>query len=222
MTRPKKPAPGPLPTCEQCGEIHQRRDGRPSCSGHSIGRLRPEIKGKPCRQQRMTGQTKCKLHGGRSPQALRKAEERVTQEKIAELARTLGDPIVGKDPGEIIAEQIAWRAGHVAWLRSRVHALDPAALGWVRTVEKIGAESGLTFEAKVNVWLQMYWEASDRLERLCLDAMKYGLAERQVRLAEQQADQMVRFIDGVLHELGFDPTEPETAGVVERHLRAVA
>ena len=65
-------------------------------------------------------------------------------------------------------------------------------------------------------------EASAALEKLCIDAIRVGLEERRVRLAEQDAELWVRMIDGVLTDLGHDPNAPETAEVVERHLRAVA
>ena len=226
MTARKKPAAKAAAdpaVCGECGERHVTKRGGPSCSGHSRGRLRPEIAGKPCTQPRMRGQKVCKVHGGMAPQAKAAAEERIERAKVEALARTFGEPIEGKDPGEIVAEQIAWRYGHVAWLRARVQALEPRALVWGRTKEKIGGEDGgLTFEAKVNAWLAMYLDASRDLEKLCLEAIKAGLEERRVRIAEQSADVLVRMLDGLLVDLGLDPDNQETARVVERHLAAVA
>lgn len=206
--------------CVECGQPHVTGRGKPACSGHSRGRLRPEIAGKACRSAPLAGQKVCKNHGGKSPQALAAAKERLERDAVATLARTLGEPVEGKDPGEIVAEQIAWRYGRVQWLRARVQAMSPGSLVWGRTREKIGGDDGgLTFEAKPNAWLAMLLEAERDLEKLCLEAIKAGLEERRVRLAEMQADTLVRFIDGVLVELGHDPNDVGTADVVERHLR---
>jgi hypothetical protein len=175
----------------------------------------------------MKGQRVCYRHGGAAGQSRAAGAVRVaraeSEAEMVKLAATLGEPVgPGQDPGEIVAEQIQWRHAHVKWLRACVQALDPGALVWGRSREKIGGEDfGVTKEAKPNAWLALYLEASRDLERLCLDAIRAGLEERRVRIAELQAEAMVRFIDGVLAELGIDPNDPKTAGVVARHLRLV-
>lgn len=170
----------------------------------------------------MRGQDKCRMHGGSTEQARRGAEDRLARERMSELATTLGEPVEGVDPGDHIAEQIAYRAGHVRWLRARVQAIDPDALVWGRTKEKIGGEDyGLTREARPNIWLDLYFEASRDLERLCIDAIRAGLEERRVRLAERHGEALEHLLDGILRELGHDPDAPQTARVVARHLHAV-
>lgn len=224
-----------------CGQPHLTRHGKPSCTSHSGGRLRPEIAGKPCRMYPVPGSTVCKNHGGKAPQVKAKAAENAARAEAAEqqrkLAATLGDldPADHRDPGEIVAEQIAWRYRHVQWLRARMQAITPETLVWGVTRETandvvvgngpkahLDNAAGTTSEAKPNVWLQLYLEASAALEKLCIDAIRVGLEERRVRLAEQDAELWVRMIDGVLTDLGHDPNAPETAEVVERHLRSAA
>lgn len=163
------------------------------------------------------------MHGGAAPAAKAAAKERLERAQVEHLARTLGEPVEGKDPAEIVTEQIAWRYGRVQWLRSRVQAMDPRHLVWGRTKEKIGGDDGgLTFEAKRNAWLDLLLDAERDLEKLCLEAIKAGLEERRVRLAEMQAEFLVQFLDGLLVELGHDPADPATADIVERHLRIAA
>lgn len=212
--------------CE-CGLPHVTRHGKPSCSAHSLGRLRPEIAGKPCTQAPINGGTVCKVHGGSSAHVRAKAEQRVVEavagRHLEALARTLGEYVPGVDAGDVISESIGWRMGHVRWLRARAMAVDEDAVIWGKTKDKVGGQDGgVTFEAKPNAWVVLYFEQLEKLEKLCIDALRYGLDERRVRLAEQQADQWVRLIDGVLAELGHNPDDPRTAEVVERHLRLVA
>lgn len=211
--------------CESCGQQHVTRLGGQACSGHATGGYsRPERRGKPCKQPPMKGQEVCGSHGGKAPQAKAAAEVRVAEaevaSKVVKLAATFG-PVVG-DPGDVIVEQIQWRRGLVAFLRSRVLAVDPDALVWGRTKEKIGGDDfGITREARPNAWLKLWMDASTELEKLCLAAISAGLEERRVRLAENAGDAWMVFIDGLLVALGVDPNEPKTAEIVERHLRAV-
>lgn len=227
--------------CKTCGQPHVTKAGKPSCAGHSRGRLRPEIAGKPCTKYPIKGSTVCKNHGGHAPQVRAKAAQNAAraaaEEQQRKLAATLGDldPADRRDPAEIVAEQIAWRYRHVQWLRARVQAIEPDALVWGVTKETEGdvvvgngpkayldKSEGKVSEAKPNVWLGLYLEAAAALEKLCIEAIRVGLEERRVRLAEQEAELWVRMIDGVLTDLGHDPNDPATAEVVERHLRAAA
>lgn len=216
---------GGVEPCEQCGLPHVNSRGRPSCIRHSNGRLRPEIKGKPCRQPKMRGQDVCRNHGGNSPQALRKAEERVMQAEAAAFAATLRDPVAGEDqdPAEIIYESIRVQYRVTAYFWARVIELQPDAYRWGMVREKVGGDDGgITYEPRADAWYELWREARRERDRLCVEALKLGLEERRVRLAEQEADRLVTAIDALVRDLGFDPTDPKTAGVVERHLRAVA
>lgn len=63
----------------------------------------------------------------------------------------------------------------------------------------------------------------DRCANFAAKAIAAGLAERQVRLAEQQAALIVGVIRGVLGDLNLSPDQAALVGeVVPRHLRAIA
>jgi hypothetical protein len=208
--------------CGKCGQVHVDAQGRVSCKRHISGGAHPDRKGEPCKGSPMRGQEVCSAHGGRAPQAKTAGERRLARERILELAVTLGEPVDDVDPGDLVAEQIAHRAGHVRWLRKRVQAIDPDALVWGVTRKKRGGHDyGVTKEARPNIWLELYFEASAALERLCLDAIRAGLEERRVRLAERQAEVLEQLLDGILRDLGQDPDDPHVAGTVARHLHAV-
>lgn len=214
-----------IPVCKKCGQPHVTARGGQACASHSKGKLRPEIAGKPCRHAAAKGATVCRMHGAKAPQVAAAAVERIEAAAVAKLAATFVDPVEGedKDPGEIVAEQIRMQYRLVHWFRARVLAIDPSAFMWGRTKEKIGGEDyGVTREAKPNAWLVAYLQAQRELEKLCLEAIRVGLELRRVRLEERDADVWVQVMDGVVVDLGHDPNAPETAAIVERHLRSIS
>lgn len=220
----KKKAPGPIPVCATCGEPHRHSTGVPACTGHSRGRLRPEIAGKACRALPLKGQKVCRVHGGAAPAAKAAAEVRVAQAAVAALAASLADSVPGEDqdPGQIIVESIRLQYRLTAYFWSRVVALDPRAFIWGKTREKVGGDDGgLTFEPKAHAWFVLWRESRRELDRLCLEAVKVGLEERRVRLAEQEADIVIALVDGLLEDFGIDPNDPRTAEIVERRLQLV-
>jgi hypothetical protein len=171
----------------------------------------------------MAGQAVCGSHGGRSPAARRKAAQRMAERKIFDLAQTFGTPVEGADPGVVILERIGTLAGHVRWLQSRVEALTPDEVVWGTTREKTGGhDAGVTDEARPSVWVELYERWNAALVKLCLEAVRIGLQERQVRVAEQQGALICAMLDGLLTELGHNPNDPATAAVVVRHLQLVA
>lgn len=216
--------------CGKCGRLHVcvSRPKVPCCTGHLSRDRGDRAKGDPCGQPAMAGQDVCRSHGGKAPQNLAKAAERVERERaeqeIIKLAAKFTDPVDGddRDPAEIVSEQIRYQYRFVRWLRTRVEALGLGEWIWGQTKDKIGGDDGgSTYEAKPHAWVVLYREESRELTKLCLDAVKAGFEERRVRLAEQDAEIWVRMMDGLLTDLGHDPEDPKTAAIVERHLRAV-
>lgn len=238
---PPRPAPGEL--CIECEQPHITHRGGQSCMGHVRFNRDPESpdyrarlpKPRACGQYPVKGLDRCHMHGAGNPRAAEAGRRKVREAKMKKLMLTLGEPVEGVDPGEVITERIAARLGHVRWLLARVQALEPDALTWGRTKQVEGdvvvgngpsasldRASTSTDEAKPNVWYALYIDASDKLEHLCIEAIRVGLDERRVRIDERMADMWVGVIDGMLRELGHDPNDPATANVVARHLALVA
>jgi hypothetical protein len=65
-------------------------------------------------------------------------------------------------------------------------------------------------------------EERDRCAGMAAKAVAAGLAERQVRLAEQQGALVAELIRASLADLGLDPADPRVMQVVSTRLRALA
>lgn len=68
-----------------------------------------------------------------------------------------------------------------------------------------------------HVLFRMWSEERDRHARIANMALKAGVAERQVRIAEQQAELVANAIRGVLRELGVEH-DPRVPSLVRRYL----
>lgn len=204
-----------------------RADGKPRCWA------RTKKTENQCGQPAATGQTICRYHGGGAPQNVAKAKERLVEKKAAALVVTYGLKINTTATAALL-DEVQWTAGHVAWLRERVQAIESQALEasgdgehplvWGVTREKVGGEDrGVTSEATPNIWLKLYQQERTHLVTVCAQAIKAGLEERRVQLAEQEGALVAQAIRKILGELQLTPAQqalvPE---VVPRHLRALA
>jgi hypothetical protein len=70
----------------------------------------------------------------------------------------------------------------------------------------------------VNVWVRLYQEWHDRLVRVAKTAIDAGVEERQVRLAEAQAQRLAAVIRAILTDLGYDLEEENVRKVVRLRL----
>jgi len=203
-----------------------RPDGQRRCWGR-------KNTGTQCGQIAMRGQNVCKNHGGKAPQNLAKAEERLTEEKARVLVETYGRKIE-TTATEALLDEVKWSAGHVAWLRERVQEIEAQAvvagadhehpLVWGVTRKKTGGDDfGTTTEAVPNVWLKLYQQERTHLVKVCSEAIRAGIEERRIKLAEQEGALVAQAIRSILADLNL--TEKQLAlvpEVVPRHLRALA
>jgi hypothetical protein len=201
-------------------------DGKARCWGRS------KKTGKQCGQASRPGQHICRFHGGNAPQNLAKAKERIIEQKAAEIVATYGGKIE-TTATEALLDEVQWTAGHVAWLRERVQEIEAGEasgadgehpLVWGKTKEKQGGEDwGQTSEAVPNVWLRLYQQERDHLVKVCTAAIKAGIEERKIQLAEQQGALVAQVIRAILGDLQLTPEQQaRVPEVVPRHLRALA
>ncbi|MEV7034625.1 HGGxSTG domain-containing protein [Streptomyces sp. NPDC093272] len=205
-----------------------RPDGKPRCWGRSKSRS-----GAQCPNPSMKGQHVCRYHGGLAPQALKAAEGRIMEAKVRQLVTTYGLKIE-TTPTQALLDEVQWTAGHVAWLRERVQEIESAAVAqgtdgehplvWGVTRQKTGGEdAGTTEEAAPSVWLKLYQAERAHLVKVCSEALRAGIEERRVKLAESQGALVAHAIRAILADLGLsDEQQARVTEVVPRHLRALA
>lgn len=205
------------PTCAKCGQVHQR------CAAHR------KSDGHPCGRSPRKGERLCRQCGGNAPQVRRAAQERIALAAAEEAVRTYGLAL-DISPTEALLDEVKWTAGHVAWLRLQVQELERKALVWGKTEEVdkgAGEFTGVdtTHAAVPNVWLELYRAERKHLVDVCATAIRCGIEERRVRLAEREGDLLAGVIRAVLNdaELALSPEQQTRApAIVVRHLRAVA
>lgn len=160
------------------------------------------------------GVGQCSKHGGCTPSANQHAQ------KIRE-AQILG-PILEEyrsrigehpDPYEGMLEVVRFGWAWMRMLEARVAELHDGD-GELFGEDHVG-------DARPHVLVVMLLEARREHRRNCEAAIRAGIAERMVQLAEDQAEAMATFVRGVLGELGHELEDPTVAGVVRRHLRAL-
>lgn len=173
-----------------------------------------------CTNPPMDGQQVCRMHGGSSKQARAAAETRLAQLEADGVlaAYDRGDDV---DPGEKLLDLICWGSARVNYYRSRVVMLADEDVVWGLSKTATGGKDvGDTYEAKPNAWIVLLREAENDLARLCVDALRVGLKQRELDIAAKMADKILPILDAVLEAFGHDPSQPEVAQKVERILRA--
>jgi hypothetical protein len=170
------------------------------------------------------------MHGGKAPQVQRAVERRQQEEAARQAVVTYGLPR-DVDPYEALREEIARAAGHVAWLGAVVATLPAEDLVFgVERFETGTGESRLNRYqrearlARPSVWLTLYQAERNHLVNVCKVAIACGLAEREVRLAEQQGQLLAEVLRAVFGDpaLGLTVTQRAAAmTVASQHLRAL-
>jgi hypothetical protein len=180
--------------------------------------------GGTCKKPPLAGATRCRLHGGASPNSLAKAQERITDAKAGrELAR-LGITYRDIHPGDALVELVQYQASIVDFWRRKVSELEEADLTWGTTKVKDGGDDrGTTSEAKPNIAYVLLDQAQSRLAEYATAALKAGVEERRVRLAESQGALVAQAIRTVLDGLDLTPAQLELVPrVVPAALRLIA
>lgn len=119
--------------CEKCGRPHATKAGGPSCTAHRRD-------DQPCGNNPMRGQSKCRMHGGKSRGAEVNGERRQQDAAVLAAATTYG-LAVDVSPADALLEEVRWTAGHVQWLRARVQELEQQPV-WGTTKTKTEAAGG--------------------------------------------------------------------------------
>lgn len=181
----------------------------------------------------------CKRHGGKTPTHNVGAQRELARRAVV----TYGLP-VEIDPQDALLQEV-WRTyGHVLWLSDWIQQYDPESLVFGVVSEDsakvrrggAGKDSNgdewrlhglrkFTARAAPSVWLQEYQRERQHLARVCRDAIACGLAERQVKLAEEQGRQIAGVIQVFISSLEaagkLNAGDPEVPPMARKALMAV-
>lgn len=163
--------------------------------------------GKRCGAWAIPGGTVCKWHGGNTPNAKKAAAQRLQEDQArADAARFAARTDI--HPADALLELVQYQAGIVDYWRGRVEDVNDADLEWGVTREKTGGDdAGTTSEAAPHIAYRLLTEAQDKLAAYAAAALKAGVDERRVRLAEQQGALVAQVIRGVLAALNLTPEQ---------------
>lgn len=127
-------------------------------------------------------------------------------------------------PEQAILAEVHRTAGHVAWLEQQVHEMSSRDLIWgVTRVKEGGDDRGTTEEAIPHAFLKLYREERAHLARVCADAIRAGIEDRRVKLAEAQGTMVANAIRAILADLKLTAAQQALVGtVVPQHLRELA
>ena len=184
-----------------------KQPGRRTCNGHRKD-------GSPCDGPAVTGADKCRMHLGK------KASTVIAEAKARTMADTYGLP-VDTTPEQAILDEVRRTAGHVRWLEEQVHALTRGELTWgITKVKEGGDDAGVTEEAVPHALLRLYQAERAHLVKVCGEAIRCGIEERRVRLAESQGNLVAEALRRILDDLRLTPEQQaRVAQVVPQRLR---
>lgn len=185
--------------------------------------------GSRCKRSAIPGGKVCRYHGGAAPQVIKAAKVRAARvEAIAEAERMVARAGVEADPLEHLLESLYRAAALVDVWGAMVAGLDAKGAKDMDEIRgefnynEVSHDNGVELIvtpkdplttvdgrgiAQVHPFVDEYNKALDRrakFAKMCLDA---GVAERQVKLAEEQAQIVARVINGVLADLQIERTQ---------------
>jgi hypothetical protein len=157
--------------------------------------------GERCKRAAIIGGTVCKIHGGGIPAVKAAAERNADLEAARRQLAALGEP-EDIDPGQALLRLISWKYGEVQWLRDQVRETPAESLTWgkTQTDQGLGHQGPVdttTMKAAPSVWWVLLRQAEDQLADYSTRAIKAGIAERQIRIAESTGD----LVAGVVHRI---------------------
>jgi hypothetical protein len=157
--------------------------------------------GTRCHQQAIAGIDACRTHcGQKRDDAKAKGQANIVRARFRDV-----DASEYVDPGDVLAWAVT------------VAFLDIA--DYRREIASRAAEKDAKISAEELDRLMRMEADIARISKMALDA---GVNERQIRMAERVAEQLVTVLRGVVQELGHDPADPKVAKVIHSRLQLVA
>lgn len=183
---------------------------------------KPKRDGSPCRNAAgfktyHVGKGPCYRHDGRGSYGRNLLLEFVESER---LMGVYGDPI-DIDPHTALLMEVQRTAGHVEWLRQLVDDIHNQAQGQGKDNHyDLALVQYTPLGIQPSVWIQMYTEERKHLVRVCEAAIKAGVAERTVQIAQDQAKMLAMVLKSFLldNRMQFTPQQRVLAPTIIREL----
>lgn len=152
------------------------------------------------------GYGQCIYHGGNSPALKTHAKK----ERLEHEVKTMGLPRE-IPPEQALMEEVYRSAGVVAWVGEQVSGLQ------VQDVFHLTDMGTLP-----RAWVDVYRREREHLAKVAKMAIDAGIAERHVRIAEEQGRMLAAAIQKILGDLNLTPEQAAQAPkIVRRHLTAL-
>ncbi len=161
--------------------------------------------GNQCGNSPVPGLEVCRFHGGGSKKA-RDAGQRELERRRAVLEVQRFALRTDVAPSEALLEEVRWTAGHVEYLRMKVQDLGDDELVW-GTIKDVsgwndkGSKSETVDAAAISIWYQLYLKEREHLVRVSEAAVRAGVEQRRVELAEQQGLLVATVLERILNGL---------------------
>lgn len=177
-----------------------------------------------CKRNAVPGMGTCAVHGGKAPQtiAARDKREREAQAR-ADAQRFAARSDI--HPADALLELVQYQAGIVDYWRARVEDVTDEDLEWGTTQHREGSGPEgpidvITKEAGPHIAYRLLVEAQDKLAAYAAAALKAGIEERRVKIAESQGAAVAGAIRAILDALRLTPEQAELVPrVVPEQLR---
>lgn len=150
---------------------------------------------------------RCKWHGGAAPTYAIEAQQIAAGKAVAQY----GLP-VEVDPHTALLGELYRTQGHVEWLRVRVAEIETDAM-----VGPVGGGQGGYPSYEPSVWIRMYQQERTHLSKVAKSCIDAGIAERQVKIVEQQAQLFAGALQSILTQLGV-ADHPDAPRIVRKEL----
>jgi hypothetical protein len=127
---------------------------------------------------------------------------------------------VAVDPHTALLDEISRTASVVRFLNDKMQEFRD--MGW--TDDMIMAQKTFQSGIKPSVWMELFQIERDHLVRTCVAAIKAGVAERKVQIAERQGQLIASMMFSFIHdlELGLTPDQlMRSPQLIRKHLMAL-
>ena len=203
--------------------------GTDKCRFHTPGMVCGAKKrtGGVCGALPLKGQKRCRIHGGALGRSKAAA---VVNLEMADQSLLAWNNITPQDihPVDALMDLVQWTAGEVDYWRRRVALLrEQDIVGMMETRRVEGTDRGQSTDlvessVATNVAVKMLQDASNRLEKYAASALKAGVDERKVQLAEQQGVLVALVLRRIFDRLDLSTAQEALIGeVVPQELRAL-